>query len=117
VMYNGRSTGIAFVNQEKLTELELEKMKKTSSDNKPPYPAAITNQTNCKSTTSSLNTSDRSKPVNSSTQQLYPVKQKTSKKKSVKGSYRNGKQFTTILILFILVIVVLGALIFITKLL
>jgi|GEM_PF-635121 len=117
VMYNGRSTGVAFVNQEKLTELELEKLKINSSDNKQPYPAAKTSQTSCKSVPSSSNISDRSKPVISSDKQLYPVKQKTSKKKSVKGSYRKGKQFTTLLILFILVIVVLGVLILITVLL
>jgi len=102
VMYNGRSIGSAFVNQERLTELELNKYQKTASSNKPVFSSdkMVQNET-----TTTLHAA----------QQLRPINQESAKKRSTdKHSSQKNTNYTTFLILLLIALAILGALIFFT---
>jgi len=102
VMYNGRSIGSAFVNQEKLTELELNKYQKIASGNKPV--AASVKMVQNENTSASQ-----------AAQQFRPINQEAAKKKITdKHSSQKKTNFTTFLILLLIALAILGALIFFT---
>ena len=102
VMYNGRSIGSAFVNQEKLTELELNNYRKTASGNKP---VASSDKMVQNETTTTLHAA----------QQLRPINQESAKKRSTdKHSSQKNTNYTTFLILLLIALAILGALIFFT---
>jgi len=100
VMYNGRSMGVAFINQDKLTELEMNKYSKLASDNK------------------SVISSDKpvlneNKSIPAITQKLQPVKKEITKKKIITDNwFPKARQLTLFMILFIIALAILGTLVY-----
>ena len=102
VMYNGRSMGVAFVNQEKLTELELNKYQKLVSDIKPVV-------------SSDKPVQNESKTIPAAMQKSTPVNKETTKKITAKNNwFFKTTQLAVFLILFIIALAILGTMVYFT---
>ena len=101
VMYNGRVTGIAFVNQEKLTELELKNSRKLTAETPAPSPEGA-----CKSGASEAGGINNEKLHSTVTMQSRNDTMEKSKSKTT-GRVTAGKSNKTTLLLSVLVLTVI----------
>jgi len=109
VMYNGRVTGIAFVNQEKLTELELKNFRKLTSGTTDPSPQAVSNPA-----VSQTDGKNNEKPVSSASKHLHNDTMKNNRRR-MKGRAPASKSNRTAAFLgvFVFLVIVLGIVIYI----